>query len=291
MLLQTLATLGRLHGYSIAARLEQVSAGALQVNMETLYPGLMRLEQRGYVRSEWNVTDTNRKARFYSITAAGRRQLATQKAEWDRMTTIMHTRLHDLARDIRYGLRTLRSSPVFTAVALLTVALGIGANTAIFTIVNGVILRPLGYPKPEQVMYLSTYNSFFSSEFPVAPAEYFEFRDINRSFADVGAFTLGKVNLTAGDRPLRVRAALVDEHLLNTLGLQAAQGRLFARGETDVNGQWAPGNEPPPAPVAILSHELWQTAFGGGSIVGQTIDVDGRRREVIGIMPPAADVM
>jgi len=95
MLLQTLATLGRLHGYSIAARLEQVSAGALQVNMGTLYPGLMRLEQRGYVRSEWNVTDTNRKARFYTITAAGRRQLAAEKAEWARMAGIMHTLLHD----------------------------------------------------------------------------------------------------------------------------------------------------------------------------------------------------
>src|SRR5207244_1677255 len=83
-----------------------------------------------------------------------------------------------------------------------------GANTAIFTIVNGVILRPLWYPKPEQVMYLSTYNSFFSSEFPVAPAEYFEFRAINRSFSDVGAFTTGEVNLTASDRPLRVRSAL-----------------------------------------------------------------------------------
>ena len=94
----------------------------------------------------------------------------------------------------------------------------------------------------------------------------------------MGAFTTGEVNLTASDRPLRVRAALVDEHLLTALGLQAAQGRLFAHGETDVSGQWAPGNEPPPAPVAILSHELWQTAFGGGSIVGQTIDVDGRRR-------------
>src|SRR5882762_4896710 len=93
MLLQTLATLGCLHGYSIAARLEQVSAGALQVNMGTLYPGLMRLEQRSLVRSEWNVTETNRKARFYNITAAGRRQLATEKAEWDRMTAIMHTLL------------------------------------------------------------------------------------------------------------------------------------------------------------------------------------------------------
>jgi PadR family transcriptional regulator, regulatory protein PadR len=95
MLLQTLATLGPLHGYSIAARLEQVSAGALRINMGTLYPGLMRLEQRGLVRSEWNVTDSNRKARFYSITAAGRRQLATEKAEWDRMASIMRTLLRD----------------------------------------------------------------------------------------------------------------------------------------------------------------------------------------------------
>src|SRR5947209_15180199 len=97
MLLQTLATLGPLHGYSIAARLEQISAGALKVNMGTLYPGLMRLEQRGLVRSEWNVTDTNRKARFYNITAAGRRQLAAEKAEWSRMTAIMHALLHDQA--------------------------------------------------------------------------------------------------------------------------------------------------------------------------------------------------
>jgi PadR family transcriptional regulator, regulatory protein PadR len=95
MLLQTVATLGPLHGYAIAARLEQVSAGALQINMGTLYPGLMRLEQRGLIRSEWRVTDTNRKARFYNMTAAGRRQLAAEKAEWDRMTTIMQSLLHD----------------------------------------------------------------------------------------------------------------------------------------------------------------------------------------------------
>jgi transcriptional regulator len=94
MVLHTVATLGPLHGYAIAARLEQVSGGALQLNMGTLYPGLMRLEQTGLVRAEWGVTDTSRKARFYAITAAGRRQLATEKAEWDRMTSIMHTLLH-----------------------------------------------------------------------------------------------------------------------------------------------------------------------------------------------------
>jgi PadR family transcriptional regulator PadR len=93
MVLQTLATLGPLHGYAIAARLEQVSAGGLRLNMGTLYPGLMRLEQRGLLRAEWGVTDTNRKARYYNITAAGRRQLATEKAEWDRMVSIMHALL------------------------------------------------------------------------------------------------------------------------------------------------------------------------------------------------------
>jgi transcriptional regulator len=94
MVLQTLAALGPSHGYTIAARLEQVSRGALQLNMGTLYPGLMRLEQRGLVSASWGVTDNNRKARFYNLTAAGRRQLANEKAEWERMTTIMHTLLH-----------------------------------------------------------------------------------------------------------------------------------------------------------------------------------------------------
>ena len=95
MVLQTMATLGPLHGYAIAARLEQVSSGALRLNMGTLYPGLMRLEQRGLVRGKWGVTENNRKARFYTITAAGRRQLATEKAEWDRTASIMQTLLSE----------------------------------------------------------------------------------------------------------------------------------------------------------------------------------------------------
>lgn len=89
MILQSLATLGAMHGYAIAARLEQVSAGALALNMGTLYPGLMRLEQRGLIAAEWGTTDNNRKARYYKITAAGRRRLATEKKEWDRMVSII----------------------------------------------------------------------------------------------------------------------------------------------------------------------------------------------------------
>lgn len=91
MVLQTLDTLGAQHGYAIASRLEQVSGGALQLNMGTLYPALMRLEQRGLIRGAWGTTDTNRKARFYTITAAGRRQLTREREAWDRMAAIMHT--------------------------------------------------------------------------------------------------------------------------------------------------------------------------------------------------------
>jgi transcriptional regulator len=89
MVLQTLDSLGPLHGYAIAARLEQISGGALQLNMGTLYPALMRMEQRGLLRGKWDQTDSNRRARFYALTPAGRRQLAEEKESWDRMTAII----------------------------------------------------------------------------------------------------------------------------------------------------------------------------------------------------------
>lgn len=95
MVLQTLVTLGPLHGYAIASRVEQVSAGRLRLNMGTLYPCLMRLEQRGLVRGNWGVTDANRKARFYAITAAGQRQLAAERTRWDRMVSIMRALLSE----------------------------------------------------------------------------------------------------------------------------------------------------------------------------------------------------
>lgn len=93
MVLQTIATLGPSHGYAIAARLEQVSSGSLHLNMGTLYPCLMRLEQRGLARGTWGVTETNRKARFYRITAAGRRELDAEKTRWDRVVSMMRALL------------------------------------------------------------------------------------------------------------------------------------------------------------------------------------------------------
>jgi PadR family transcriptional regulator PadR len=97
MVLQTLDTMGAQHGYGIAARLEQVSGGRLQLNMGTLYPALMRLEQRGFVRAKWGTTETNRKARYYDLTAAGRRQLAREKQAWDQMAGIIQSLLHGKA--------------------------------------------------------------------------------------------------------------------------------------------------------------------------------------------------
>src|SRR2546421_11852058 len=95
LVLQTLDSLGPLHGYAIAARFEQVSGGAMQLNMGTLYPALMRLEQRGLIRGNWGTTETKRRARFYELTRAGRRQLEEEKQAWERMANIIHTLLHN----------------------------------------------------------------------------------------------------------------------------------------------------------------------------------------------------
>ncbi len=199
-----------------------------------------------------------------------------------------------LLQDLRHAVRGLARTPGFTLVSVLTLALGIGANTAMFSIVNGVVLRPLGYPKPEQLIYLTTrFPAQGFDQFWVSPPEFFEFRELTQSFSEVGAYATTDVNLMAGDRPRRVRAAAVTDDVLRALQVAPAQGRLFNRGETDVTSQPGPPGTPPPAPpqVAILSHELWQAAFGGQPILGQTVAVNGVAREIIGIMPPGFDLM
>jgi putative ABC transport system permease protein len=198
-----------------------------------------------------------------------------------------------LRQDLRLAIRSLLRAPAFAAVTILTLALGIGANTAIFSIVNGVILRPLSYPKPEQLMYLTTqFPAFGFDQFWVSPPEYFEFRELNQSFAAVGAYTTGEVNLTAGDRPMRVRSASVDDRLLTALGVQPIAGRLFSAAETDVVPPPNATGPVPVPPICILSYELWQTAFGGKQdVIGEMVEINAVRREVIGIMPPGTDVM
>jgi len=184
-----------------------------------------------------------------------------------------------MKNDVRYAFRTLRKSPGFTTIALLTIALGIGANTAIFSLVNAAILRPLGYPQPQQLMFLTT---SLGQQGSVSAAEYWELAEINQSFSVVGAFVTGEVNLSAGDRPRRAMRATANAELFEALAVPPERGRWFRREETRAGG---------PA-IVMLSHQLWQSAFAGREdLVGQSIEIDGVRRQVIGIMPPGFDVM
>ena len=198
--------------------------------------------------------------------------------------------LHDLKglplidtpwQDLRYAVRMLRKSPGFALAAVLTLALGIGANTAIFSVLNAVILRPLEYPHPRQLMKIvSVFPG--TGDFWISAPEYLEYRRWTRAFSSVGAYTTTEANLAAQDRPKRIRVMMASSDLLKTLGVNAQLGR----------GWFDPSEERPgPARVSILSHDLWQSAFGGDrTLVGKTIDVDGVRRTVVGIMPPGFDI-
>lgn len=189
--------------------------------------------------------------------------------------------MSSLLKDLGYTVRSLRRSPGFALLAVLTLALGIGANTAIFSVVHGAVLKPLPYPQPERLVFITTqFPQLGFSQFWLSPPEFVEFRDNNRAFSSVGAYRAGAVNL-GRDHPIRPVSAVITDELFPTLGVRPALGRGFTRADM------APG-----APdVAILSHELWKTAFGGrASAVGETVPVDGVPTQIVGIMPPGTDV-
>jgi predicted permease len=189
--------------------------------------------------------------------------------------------LDEIVQDVRYACRTLRKSPGFTIVAVLTIALGIGANTAMFSVVNAAILRPLGYPHPKQLQIVGA-GSGAGDTGSLSPAEYFELTEISQSFSVAGAFVTGEANLSALDRPRRTARARVNAELFEALAVPPERGRWFRRDETRVDG---------PA-VVILSHGLWRSAFGGrDDVLGESIEIDGIRHEVIGVMPPGFDLM
>ena len=191
--------------------------------------------------------------------------------------------LDETVQDVRYAFRSIRKSPGFTVVVVLTLGLGIGANTAIFSVLNAAILQPLPYPQPEQLQFLATRSGRGDGgQGSLSPAEYWEFTELNQSFSGVGAFVFGDVNLAARDQPRRVTRASVNAELLEALAVQPERGRWFRRDETRAGG---------PA-LVMLSHDLWQSAFGAREdLVGGTIEVDGVTREVIGIMPAGFDLM
>ena len=184
-------------------------------------------------------------------------------------------------QDARYAVRSLLRVPGFALIAVLTLALGIGANTAIFSVINGVILRPLQFPNRNS-WYTSPASfpcSASTSSGSIAPSSSSSASG-NRAFQDVGAFAVGAVNVAADEAPQRVTSAAVSASLFNTLAVTPLQGRAFTSEETLPNA----------APVVILSQELWQSAFGGRAVVGHQIDVNGVKRAVVGVMPAGFDV-
>ncbi|HEX9562788.1 MAG TPA: ABC transporter permease [Gemmatimonadaceae bacterium] len=185
-------------------------------------------------------------------------------------------------QDVRHALRLLRRSPGFAGLAVLTIGLGIGANSAIFSVVNGVVRKPLAYPESDRLMFItSQFPNIGFDKFWISPPEYFEFAAHNRMFSTVAAYTTGAMNLSEGDRPERVNTAFVTASMFDVLGVPPARGQVFSP-EQD-----RPGADP----VVLLSHEIWQRAFGGDpAIVGKPVMVQGRSRTVVGVMPPGFDL-
>ena len=190
--------------------------------------------------------------------------------------------METLRQDLSHAFRSLRKSPAYAAVTILTLALGIGANSAIFSVINGVLLKPLPYPEPERLMFItSQFPALGFPQFWVSVPEFLEFRERHRSFEEVGGYRAGAVNLGTADQPRRVNSALVTSELMPVLGTQPLRGRLFTHADT------LPGAED----VAILSSDVWQSAFGGeDSVVGRVVPIDGVSTRIVGIMPPGYDI-
>ncbi len=188
--------------------------------------------------------------------------------------------LEKTMQDIRYALRMLKKTPGFAAAAILTLALGIGANTAIFSVLNAVILKPLEYQQPDRLMKIATRFPDYD-EFSLSPPEFIEFRAWARAFSSLGAYRSGNSNLSAADRPERVRMMQASDDLFTTLRVSPLLGRTFDASETRPGG----------APVAVLSETLWRSSFGGNpNLIGTGVDIDGVRRTIVGIMPRGFDV-
>lgn len=182
-------------------------------------------------------------------------------------------RIEQLFKDVRYGARNLLRTPGFTAVAVITLALGIGASTAIFSVVNAVLLRPLAYKDSERLVTVLHYGTG-----PVGTANYIDWRDQSRSFEAMGGADYWSPNLTNSDPPEHLSALKVTQNLLPLLGVPPLLGRLFIPGEDRLGAEHE----------TILSYKLWQRRFGGDpGILGKQITLDGGAYTVVGVMPPA----
>ena len=180
-------------------------------------------------------------------------------------------------QDLRYGARTLRKSPAFTAAAILTLALGIGANSAIFTLIDAVLLRPLPFPHSDRlVLVWEDFKLFGLKDSPVALGNYTAWRAENHVFGEMGALEQSSFRLTAGAETQQLHGSLATAGLFRALGVQPELGRLFHDGE----------DQPGASKVVLLSDRLWRSRFGGqASAVDSTVTINDQKCTVVGVMP------
>lgn len=185
----------------------------------------------------------------------------------------METLIHDL----RFGIRMLRKNPGFTLVAVITMALGIGANTALFSVVNGVLLKSLPFKEPDRLLFAFETNAKLPSPtIPVSTLDYRDWKEQNHVFDSMGARKPFAVSLTGIERPEKIQGERVTADYFSTLGVDPILGRTFSEDEVKPGG----------AKVALLSYGLWQRRFGASpNIVGQTVQLNGAPTIVVGIMP------
>jgi putative ABC transport system permease protein len=184
--------------------------------------------------------------------------------------------LETTLKDLRFALRLMRRSPGFSAVILLTLAIGIGANTVMFSIVNTLLLRPLPYREADRLMSVQTVQGVTRRPYPTAPPDFYTYRKESRSLEQLEAFYSRPYNLTSGREPERLPTLIVSSGFFTTLGIPPAIGRGFIRQDED----WGSHR------VAIISHGLWQRQFGGdGNLVGQSITLNNQPFVVVGILP------
>src|SRR5438105_2282526 len=182
-----------------------------------------------------------------------------------------------LSLQLRYVLRTLLRSPMFTLLTVITIGIGIGANTAIFSVINGILLKPLPYPDPGQLVSVwQEAPGINIKDLNLSPSDYFTFRDENRTLQQFGMWNGNRVSVTGLDAPEQVQSLTVNEGTLPALGIQPVIGRWFT----------AKDDSPGSTETVMLSHGYWQRKFGADpSAIGRRIQVDGRPREIIGVMP------
>jgi putative ABC transport system permease protein len=183
----------------------------------------------------------------------------------------------NLIADLRYGLRQLRLNPGFALTGVMTLALGIGANIALFSVIRSVLMKPLPYREPERLVRVWMDNRRLQMREDWA--SYLNYQDYKRfgtSFESMAAFTEPSLNLISDGEPERIRGAFAEATLFDVLGVTPIHGRLFTKEEE------APGKEG----VVVIGWGLWQRRFGGGNVIGKMLDFDGRRLAVIGVMPP-----